>query len=89
MDFEGTSAYFNGETVYPIDQRVAAYDYFDLSAAYSLSKFDVTFGVNNLFAKNPPVIGYGSNPLLLNGNLLAGMYDSFGRELFLEFTAHL
>ncbi len=89
MDFEGTSPYFNGEAVYPIDQHVSAYDYFDLSAGYSLGKFDVNFGVNNMFAKAPPLVGYGANPLLLNGNLLAGMYDSFGRELFMEVSAHL
>jgi len=89
MNFEGTSPYFNGEAVYPIDQHVSAYDYFDLSAGYSLGRLDVNMGINNLFAKKPPIIGYGANPLLLNGNLLAGMYDSFGREVFVEFTARL
>lgn len=88
MDFEGTSPYFSGETVNPIDSHVPAYNYFDLDAGYTFDSFDVHLGVNNLFGKKPPVIGYGSNPLLLNGNLFAGIYDNFGREVFAEMTAH-
>ncbi|MDE2449409.1 MAG: TonB-dependent receptor [Gammaproteobacteria bacterium] len=87
MSFEGTSAYFSGETVNPIDSHVPAYNYFDLDTGYTFDKFDVHLGVNNLFGKKPPVIGYGSNPLLLNGNLFAGVYDNFGREIFAEATA--
>ena len=89
MSFEGTNAGFAGETVYPVDSHVPAYDYFDLTAGYSFRHFDVRLGVNNMFGKNPPIVGYGSNPLLLNGNLLAGIYDPFGREVFMEVTAHM
>ncbi|MEP7186256.1 MAG: TonB-dependent receptor [Rhodanobacter sp.] len=89
MKFEGTSADFPGETVYPVDSRVPAYDYFDLSAGYSFKHLDVHVGINNMFGKKSPIIGYGSNPLLLNGNLFAGMYDPFGREVFMELSAHL
>ncbi len=89
MDFEGTNAGFAGETVYPVDSHVPAYDYFDLSTGYSFKHVDVQFGVNNMFGKKSPIIGYNSNPLLLNGNLFAGMYDPFGREVFMEVSAHL
>ncbi|MDE2486840.1 MAG: TonB-dependent receptor [Alphaproteobacteria bacterium] len=89
MDFEGTSKYFAGETVYPIDSHVPAYDYFDVDAGYAFSKFDVHVGVNNLFGKRSPIIGYGSNPLLLNGNLLSDIYDPFGREVFVALTARM
>ncbi|MEO8746049.1 MAG: TonB-dependent receptor [Rhodanobacter sp.] len=89
MKFEGTSADFAGETVYPVDSHVPAYDYFDLSAGYSFEHVDVHVGVNNLFGRKSPIIGYGSNPLLLNGNLFAGMYDPFGREVFMEVAVHL
>lgn len=88
MAFEGTSADFPGETVFPIDSHVRSYDYFDLFAGYHFKNFDVSLGVNNLLGKKPPIIGYNSNPLLLNGNLLAGMYDPFGREIFTQITAH-
>ncbi len=88
MNFEGTSAYFAGESVSPIDSQVAAYDYFDLEGGYQFANFEVHIGANNLFGKRPPIIGYGSNPLLLNGNLLAGIYDPFGREIFAEVSAH-
>lgn len=89
MDFEGTNAGFAGETVYPVDSHVPAYDYFDLSAGYGFSHLDLRLGINNVFGKNSPIVGYNSNPLLLNGNLQAGIYDPFGREVFMEVTAHL
>ncbi|HEY7888524.1 MAG TPA: TonB-dependent receptor [Steroidobacteraceae bacterium] len=87
MSFEGTSPYFSGETVNPIDSHVPAYNYFDLDTGYTFEHFDVHLGVNNLFGKKPPIIGYGANPLLLNGNLFTGIYDNFGREIFAEMTA--
>jgi len=89
MNFEGTNPGFSGETVYPVDSHVPAYDYFDLTAGYSFRHFDVHLGVNNMLGKKAPIIGYNSNPLLLNGNLLAGIYDPFGRTVFMEVTAHL
>ncbi|MDE2566437.1 MAG: TonB-dependent receptor, partial [Burkholderiales bacterium] len=89
MDFEGTNAGFSGETVYAVDAHVPSYDYFDLSAAYHFRHVDVRMGINNMFGKNPPIVGYGANPLLLNGNLLAGVYDPFGRSVFMEVAMHL
>jgi outer membrane receptor protein involved in Fe transport len=44
-------------------------------------------GVNNVLDRQPPIIGFNANPLLVNGNLLAGMYDTFGRYLFVGLTA--
>jgi outer membrane receptor protein involved in Fe transport len=44
-------------------------------------------GINNLTDRKPPFIGYSANPLLVNGNLAAGIYDALGRFLFLGFTA--
>ncbi|MDE2081689.1 MAG: TonB-dependent receptor [Burkholderiales bacterium] len=89
MDFEGTNAGFSGETVYAVDSHVPSYDYFDLSAGYHFPHVDVRMGINNMFGKNPPIAGYGANPLLLNGNLLAGIYDPFGRTVFMEVAMHL
>jgi outer membrane receptor protein involved in Fe transport len=44
-------------------------------------------GVNNLFDRQPPIIGFNANPLLVNGNMLAATYDTFGRYLFVGLTA--
>jgi iron complex outermembrane recepter protein len=44
-------------------------------------------GVNNLTDRRPPVIGFTANPLLVNGNMAAAMYDTLGRYVFLGLTA--
>jgi iron complex outermembrane recepter protein len=67
---------------------VGNYNYFDLDLGHESSVVNVRVGVNNLFDKKPPIIGLSSTPAIVNGNLLAGMYDPFGREIFVEVTAH-
>jgi iron complex outermembrane recepter protein len=75
-------------TAYPIDARVAAYDYFDLDVGFDLgSHVTLRLGVDNLLDKQPPVVGFNLNPLLVNGNMLASMYDTYGRYLFVGLTA--
>lgn len=92
MDFEGTSAkygqYLTSNPSFPVDDHVPNYSYFDLEAAYNFTpEVSLHLGVNNLLGKLPPIIGYQANPLLQNGNLLSGVYDPFGRELFAELSA--
>jgi iron complex outermembrane receptor protein len=48
---------------------------------------NIRLGINNLTDRQPPVIGFAANPLLVNGNMAAGMYDTLGRYLFVGFTA--
>jgi outer membrane receptor protein involved in Fe transport len=74
-----------------VNRKIPGYSYFDLSATYLINdKYQVRFGVNNVFDKNPPVLannfaeaysGVGSN-----GNTYY-MYDTMGRVLFLGVTA--
>ena len=62
--------------------------YFDLDASVNLgSHVEVRAGVNNLADRRPPIIGFNANPLLVNGNMLAATYDTFGRYLFVGLTA--
>ena len=75
-------------SVSSIDSRIAAYDYLDLDGNIELTPhLNIRMGVNNLADKKPPVVGFTANPLLLNGNMVAGMYDAFGRYLFVGLTA--
>jgi len=75
-------------TVSPIDSQIPAFDYFDLDGNIDVTPhLNIRLGVNNLADKKPPVVGFTANPLLLNGNMVAGMYDPFGRYLFVGFTA--
>ncbi len=75
-------------TVYAVDSQIPAYDYFDLDGNIDVTPhFNIRLGVNNLADKKPPVAGIFSNPLLVNGNMVAGIYDALGRYMFLGFTA--
>jgi iron complex outermembrane receptor protein len=75
-------------TVYPVDARIASFDYLDLDGSIDLSShLKARIGINNLADRQPPVIGTAANPLLVNGNMAAGMYDTLGRYVFVGFTA--
>ncbi|MBX9756729.1 MAG: TonB-dependent receptor, partial [Pseudomonadaceae bacterium] len=62
-------------------------NYFDLAAAYSITKkITLSGGINNLFDRDPPITskyGTGSG----NGNTFPSMYDAMGRKLFLNLSA--
>jgi iron complex outermembrane receptor protein len=84
----GNPVLSNPANVFPVDSHIVAYNYFDLDAAFDVaSHVRVRLGVNNLADRQPPVVGYTANPLLVNGNMVAGMYDTLGRFFFLGLTA--
>lgn len=75
-------------TVYPVDARIPAYDYFDLAANADLNKhFNIRLGVNNVFNRKSPIVGANNNPQILPGNQVASFYDIFGRYIFAGLTA--
>ncbi len=62
---------------------MAAYNYIDLAASAQIGSWgELTFGVNNIADKEPPLVG---NTLALNGNSPGG-YDQAGRFFFTNFT---
>jgi len=79
----GTDA--NGNPIPDVaDGHIAAYDYFDLSANWTLhTGIELRAGVDNLFDKSPPVLDSNtfpvSGPPFGNGNTFPGVYDSLGR----------
>jgi iron complex outermembrane receptor protein len=91
MDSEFTSSrsgVADPTKVFPQDSHIPNYDYFDFDASMEVTEhLNVRLGVNNLTDKQPPVVGLIASPQLLNGNLVAGMYDSLGRYLFAGVTA--
>ena len=61
--------------------------YFDLTSAIKVAdKVQVRVGVNNLFDKDPPVVGGSTtaSPPTYNGNTFPSYYDSLGRFIFGE-----
>jgi iron complex outermembrane recepter protein len=75
------------DSIFPIDSHINAYDYLDLETGIDAAEHvHITLGVNNVTDKRPPVIGLVANPLLVNGNMAAGVYDVLGRYLFAGVT---
>jgi outer membrane receptor protein involved in Fe transport len=89
MKSEFTTPQFMPNTsVFPVDSHISAYDYLDLDSNIEVTEhLNVRLGVNNLTDRKPPVIGFAANPLLVNGNMAAGIYDPLGRYLFAGLTA--
>jgi outer membrane receptor protein involved in Fe transport len=71
------------------DAAIKAFNYLDLSAAIKVAdKITFRVGVNNVFDKDPPVIGGTNLPGVAgNGNTFPQVYDSLGRFIFGQITA--
>ncbi len=71
------------------DYQLGSRDYFDLAGTWRVGdKLELRAGVNNIFDKDPPLIGSGHlNTGPLNGNTAPGTYDSLGRFVFMGLTA--
>jgi iron complex outermembrane receptor protein len=70
------------------DAAIKAYNYLDLSAAVKLAdKMTFRVGVNNVFDKDPPIIGGSNLPGVAgNGNTFPQVYDALGRFIFGQLT---
>jgi iron complex outermembrane recepter protein len=70
------------------DAAIKAYNYLDLSAAVKLAdKLTFRVGVNNVFDKDPPIIGGSNLPGVAgNGNTFPQVYDALGRFIFGQLT---
>ena len=74
---------------YPLIPRMPALSLFDLSVSYPLSKrVDVRFNVQNLFDKDPPIVGYADAGTGAWFNTYP-QYDSWGRTLRLALRARI
>ncbi len=81
--FEGVD--YDGDTdTIAQDNMSDSVNYIDLSARFLfLENHDITLGVNNIFDKEPPMVG---GTLASNANTTAGFYDTLGRYLFAQAT---
>lgn len=77
--------------VSPLEHRLPAADFFDLTTAYSIGKrYELRVGVNNIFDREPPRV-IGNTPGAdgpLNGNTYPGWYDHLGRYIFASVTVN-
>jgi outer membrane receptor protein involved in Fe transport len=74
------------------DDRLSSRSYFDLVAVKTFKdQYTFRFGANNLFDKDPPIVGSGGArgncPTgACNGNTYPQVYDSLGRQWFVSLT---
>jgi iron complex outermembrane recepter protein len=71
------------------DAHIPAYNYLDVSAAMKVAdRVTLRVGVNNIFDKDPPVIGSTNLPSTFgNGNTFPQVYDALGRFIFGQIIA--
>ena len=58
----------------------------DLSATYNMDDMQISFGVNNLFDEEPPLIDQAAGPNR-NNAVTSGRYDLIGRSYFVRFVS--
>ena len=71
------------------DVRLSARNYVDIGASYRVKNFTFRFGINNLFDKDPPIVGAseGGNAAFYENNTFPGIYDTTGRQLHVSVRA--
>lgn len=88
---EYTSAQLSDTGVDPTygDIRLPSMSYFDLSGAYTWQNVTVRLGVNNLFDKDPPLVGSDEigNGVFGENNTYPQLYDTLGRYVHLSISA--
>jgi iron complex outermembrane recepter protein len=85
----GTGTVANGG-ISNTDAFIPSFNYLDVTASMKITdKVTVRLGVNNVFDKDPPIIGATTlpGPPAGNGNTFPQVYDSLGRFIFGQVVA--
>ena len=73
---------------YAVEQNLPAQNYIDLTANFTVhNNLNFRVGVNNVFDKDPPLIGSNLPGTTGNGNTFPQVYDALGRFVFVGLTA--
>ena len=75
--------------VYAQESPLKAQNYFDMTATLKVKdNYTLRFGINNVFDKDPPVVGSAYCPSgQCNGNTFPQVYDALGRYVFAQISA--
>lgn len=70
------------------DAKLGARNYLDLSGSYAVTdKIVARAGINNVMDKDPPLLGADNLPGVYgSGNTFPQVYDTLGREVFMNLT---
>lgn len=82
---ENTDLADNNDAV--VGEAISAQSYFDLKGAFEINEnTSMLVGVNNVFDKEPPLVGGSLLGTAGNANTFAGFYDTLGRYLHASVT---
>ena len=77
----------NGNPLAIANAKIPAADYLDIGGRYSISEnYELTFGMQNVFDKDPPLLDQGSYTAGNALNTVNSSYDTSGRFMFLKGT---
>jgi outer membrane receptor protein involved in Fe transport len=71
------------------DFHIPNVSYLDVRASYTVDKFTVRVGVNNVLDKDPPIVdtlNSGGNSIYAESNTYPSLYDTLGRYIFINVT---
>ena len=72
----------------PNERTLASQNYIDLNANFTIhNNLNFRVGVNNVFDKDPPLVGTNCAATFCNGNTYPQVYDALGRFLYVGLTA--
>jgi outer membrane receptor protein involved in Fe transport len=78
----------NGRLQFASEQKFGAQSYIDLDANFVIhGNLNFRVGVNNVFDKDPPIVGTNCPQTTCNGNTFPQVYDALGRFVFVGLTA--
>lgn len=88
LNWRYTGSVTLSEPLGSVNDKIDAYNYFDLAATYTLKdRYKLRAGINNMFDKTAPAIASDVLTGFQNGNTYPGIYDPLGRTLFIGLTA--
>ncbi len=72
----------------PNEESMAAQNYIDLTANFTVhNNLNFRVGVQNVFDKDPPLVGTNCPSVFCNGNTFPQVYDALGRYVFVGLSA--
>ena len=88
QDTQSSNVFLTGATA-DVNARLHAVHYIDLAVTVKATdRHSFRVGVNNVFDKDPQVLGTNGLGAFSNGNTYPGVYDTLGRYIFAGFTGN-
>jgi iron complex outermembrane recepter protein len=86
--YQSNPQLLNTANQFPVEKSLSSENYIDLTANFTVhNNLNFRVGVENVFDKDPPLVGTNCAATFCNGNTYPQVYDALGRYLFVGLTA--